>query len=171
AALLGRTLAERGVVARIGSAGLVSEGQPATADAQAAMSARGLDLSAHRSRLLDVEKVSSADLVLAMARQHLREAVVRRPDRYSRTFTLKELVRRGAEVGPRDPDEPLEAWLARAHSGRAPASQLGVSPLDDVEDPVGRGPDVYRETAGELDSLTTLLADLLWRQVPSTARS
>ena len=33
--------------------------------------------------------------MVGMAREHLREAVLRRPDRYGRTFTLQELVRPG----------------------------------------------------------------------------
>jgi len=168
-ALLRRTLADRGIDVGVSSAGLLYDGEPATVTGVDTMEAWGLDISRHHSRRVTADLLGSADLVVAMARQHVREAVVLRPDLYSRTFTLKELVRRGTEVGARPADEPLEAWLARVHEGRRPTEQLGESPDDDVADPVGQGPPVYERTARELDDLITRLVDLLWHHVRSTA--
>ncbi len=113
--------------------------------------------------------VGSADLVVGMAREHVRETVIRRPDRYGRVFTLREIVRRGDEAGPRGPDETVDDWLGRLHAGRTPSAHLGASPLDDVADPVGRGPEVYERTAAELDVLVGRLADLLWEPVATIA--
>ena len=168
-ALLRRTIAERGIDAGVSSAGLLSDGAPATDTGVDTVAAWGLDISDHRSRRIDPDLLGAGDLIVGMAREHVRQAVVMRPDLYRRTFTLKELVRRGSEVGARAGDEPLDAWLDRVHEGRLPTQQLGSSPVDDVADPVGQGPPVYERTAVELDDLTTRLADLLWQQVPSTA--
>jgi protein-tyrosine phosphatase len=161
-ALLADTLHERGIAARVSSAGRVSDGQPATDTAVDTMAERGLDISGHLSRRMSPPMLSRADLIVAMTREHLREAAVLRPDCYPRTFTLKELVRRGTDEGPRAPGESLDDWLTRLHKGRRPLDHLGSSAVDDVADPVGQGPDVYEQTATELEGLTTRLADLLW---------
>ena len=173
-ALLRHTLETRAiaaVAAVVSSAGLLFEGEPATGTAVDTMAARGLDLTGHRSRIISPELVGSADLVVGMAREHVREAVIRRPERYGRVFTLREIVRRGGEVGARGGDEAVGDWLARLHAGRTPSAQLGSSPLDDVADPIGQGPDVYARTAADLDVLVGRLADLLWEPAPTAAET
>jgi len=167
-ALLRRTLAARGLDIGVSSAGLLYDGEPATVTGVDTMEAWGLDISGHHSRRITPAMLDRSDLVIGMARQHVRESVVLGSDLYPRTFTLKEIVRRGTEVGARPTDEPLEGWLARVHEGRRPTDQLGESPGDDVADPVGQGPAVYERTARELDDLITQLVDLLWHQVRST---
>ena len=92
--LLRRRLADLGVPARVRSAGLLRAGIPADAIGQELVAGRGLDLSAHRSRTVSREILLGADLVIGLARQHVREAVVTAPEAWPRTFTLKELVRR-----------------------------------------------------------------------------
>jgi len=161
-ALLGDLLVRRDVDATVSSAGLLSDGQPATETAVETMAGRGLDITDHRSRRLSSAMLGSSDLVIGMTREHLREAAVLRPDLYDRTYTLKELVRLGSEQGPRAAGEGLEAWLGRLHRGRDPRQHLGASALDDVADPVGQGSRVYEQTADELADLTRALADLLW---------
>jgi len=165
-ALLRQTLDVRAITAEVSSAGLLFDGEPATATAVETMAARGLDLSGHRSRVISPEMVGTPDLIITMAREHLREVVIRRPDRYGRTFTLREFVRRGDEVGPRAGGEPIDAWLGRMHTGRTPSELQGASPLDDIADPIGRGLGIYGQTAAELAVLVTRLADLLWEPVP-----
>jgi len=146
----------------VGSAGLRLVGEPASANGVDVLGERGLDLDAHRSRILDRQLLEDTDLVLAMAREHLREAVLALPDIWPRAFTLKELVRRGDLIGRRAPGESIDAWLARAHSGRNRADLLGSSPDDDVEDPIGLSRSAYEKTADELSNLVDRLVDLLW---------
>ena len=146
----------------VGSAGLRLVGEPASAHGVDVLAARGVDLSSHRSRIVDRELLEGADLALAMSREHLREAVLALPDTWPRAFTLKELVRRGEMIGPRAPGESIEAWLARAHSGRNRADLLGSSSEDDVEDPIGLSRSAYEKTADELADLVDRLVDLLW---------
>ena len=161
AVLLGRRLEEAGVKAVVTSAGMLFDGKPATDHGQAVMADRGLDTSAHRSRRLRPELVGGQDIVIGMARTHVREAVALSPDVWKRAFTLKEIVRRGEERGGRSPGESLEDWLARLHAGRRLPDLLGESDADDVADPIGGPRRNYERTAEELDDLTARLARLL----------
>jgi protein-tyrosine phosphatase len=161
-AFLRHRLEARRVDVYVGSAGLRLVGEPASANGVDVLGERGLDLDAHRSRILDRQLLEDTDLVLAMAREHLREAVLALPDIWPRAFTLKELVRRGDLIGRRAPGESIDAWLARAHSGRNRADLLGSSPDDDVEDPIGLSRSAYEKTADELSNLVDRLVDLLW---------
>jgi hypothetical protein len=102
-----------------------------------------------------------------MERSHVREAVVTAPEVFSRTFTLKELVRRGRRVGPRRPDEPLDDWLAKAHEGRTPRELLGGSTEDDVDDPIGQPRAAYERMVAELDGLLDELVWLVWGEAGS----
>ncbi|MGI8809028.1 MAG: hypothetical protein ACR2KK_14550 [Acidimicrobiales bacterium] len=151
--LLRHRLEALGVDARVASAGLLRSGQPASDHGVDILRGRGLDMTTHRSRAISRELLASADLILAMAREHVREAVVLDRSLWPRTFTLKELVRRGEAVGPRRAEEPFAAWLARVGQGRRVADLTGSSPADDVEDPYGGPRTAYARLAGELDNL------------------
>ena len=164
---LRRRLQEGGVEAQISSAGLRLEGEPAPDLGVEVLAERGLDLTAHRSRMIDRDLLRSADLVVAMAREHVREAVLAAPDIWPRVFTLKELVRRGAEVGGRAPGESLEAWLARLHAGRNRSDLVGLSAEDDVFDPLGGTREDYEGAANEISALVDRMVRLAW---PTAAR-
>lgn len=150
-----RHLAAAGVDATVSSAGLHAGGAPATAHGVAAMADRGLDLGAHRSRRVEEDMVRRADLVIGMAREHVREAAVLGADLLVKSFTLKELARAAEAVGPRGHGEPFAVWLARVAAGRSFPALLGVGydAVLDVEDPVGRGRADYDVTADLLDDL------------------
>ena len=151
--LLRERLSRLGVDARVASAGLLRSGQPASAHGVDILRERGLDMTTHRSRAMTREILSSADLLLGMAREHVREAVVTDPSLWPRTFTLKELVRKGEAAGPRQAGEPLASWLARAGQGRRVADLTGSSPEDDITDPIGGPRPAYERLALELDGL------------------
>jgi protein-tyrosine-phosphatase len=162
AALLGRRLDDAGVKAAVSSAGMLFDGKPATDHGLAVMADRGIDTSDHRSRRLRPDLLSGVDIVIGMARSHVREAVaLGGPAAMGRAFTLKEIVRRGEERGGRAPGEPLPDWLARLQAGRRPTDLLGDSDADDVADPIGGPRRSYERTADELDDLTARLARLL----------
>jgi protein-tyrosine phosphatase len=161
-AFLRHRLEGRRVDVRVGSAGLRFVGEPASANGVDVLGDRGLDLSGHRSRIVDRDLLEGTDLVLAMSREHLREAVLALPDIWSRAFTLKELVRRGEMIGARAPGESIDAWLNRVHSGRTRTDLLGSSSDDDVDDPIGLPRSAYEKTANELSDLVDRLVDLLW---------
>jgi protein-tyrosine phosphatase len=119
------------------------------------MADRGLDLSAHRSRRVDADMLEAADLVIGMAREHVREAAVLYPDALTKTFTLKELATAAEAAGARPADEPLSRWLARLARERSRTALVGMGYVEelDVADPVGRGRVDYEVTANLLDAL------------------
>lgn len=158
--LLQHRLDGLGAGARVSSAGELPGGVPAEGGSVRAMEARGLDLGAHRSRILAAPMLARADLVLGMARRHVREAVLALPEAWPRTFTLKELVRRGEAAAPRRGDQSLAQWLALVHTGRRTGDLLGEDAVDDVEDPIGAPDYVYESTAAELEDLVDRLIAL-----------
>lgn len=76
-ALLRRALEQHGPTGvTVSSAGTgASPGAPASEGAYLVALEAGLDLSAHRARLLTAEMVRESRLILAMSRSHLRRAV------------------------------------------------------------------------------------------------
>jgi protein-tyrosine-phosphatase len=168
--LLRERLGAVGVDASVSSAGELPGGVHASPGSVKAMARRGIDLREHRSRTVTREHLEAADLVLAMGRRHLRNAVATCPDAFGRSFTLKELVRLGAAIGPRRPDQPLGDWLAAVHVGRTRTALLGEDPRDDVEDPIG-GPDhLYESTAVELGDLIDRLVELAFASAGASHR-
>jgi protein-tyrosine phosphatase len=164
-AILSSLLTRRAVPAQITSAGLLPGGQPMPREALAAVAALsngGPDMSAHRSRALTARDVERADLVLGMAREHVREAVMLVPAAWNWTFTLKELVRRGEAVGSRADGQALGDWLAAVSEGRSRQGLLGAAPADDVADPIGGTPSMFEQTAAEIEDLCRRLIGLLW---------
>jgi len=147
---------ERWVVTSAGTADVIA---PLDRNTLFVAAAAGLDLTDHRPRPLTAEIVATdgPDLVLGMAREHVRDAVVLDPTAWPRTFTLKELVRRAHDAAPPAPGETFEHWLARLSYGRTPEALLGADPLDDVDDPYGLARRHHRQMLGEV----TLLVDQL----------
>jgi protein-tyrosine-phosphatase len=144
------------------SAGMLDSGRAAPEDNIAVMAELGFDLEPHRSRHVTTTMLDSADLVIGMAREHVREVAVNVPDAWPRTFTLREIVRRGEEVGPRSAGQPLDEWIAKVHAGRAPAMLMGTSSDDDVADPMGRRRIDYETAAADIAELVDRLDALVW---------
>ncbi len=159
-ALLADRLARRHIDVVVSSAGELGGGIPATGGSVRAMAMRGLDLAHHRSRTVDPAMVAAADLVVGMARSHVREAILSCPEAWPRTFTLKELVRRAEAAGARPADEPWERWLGTLGEGRERADLLGGHPEDDIADPIGGSEALYRRVADEIDDLVERLVEL-----------
>ncbi len=122
----------------------------------------GIDLRGHRSQALTQSMVEDADLIIGMGRRHVQEAVLLDPPSWPQSFMLKELVRRGTELGPRRPDQGFRSWIDAAHGDRTRQGLLTRTSTDEVDDPFGRSLADYRATAAELADLTTQLAGLLW---------
>ncbi|MDP8974988.1 MAG: hypothetical protein M3N28_01190 [Actinomycetota bacterium] len=159
---LARRLEELGVAAHVHSAGLLDDGRPA--QGVEVLAGMGFDTSTHRSRRMTAEMVENADLVLCMAREHLREAVLLSPAAWPRSFTLKEIVRRGEQSGPRPAGQPFDEWVAKLHAGRSRAGLLGSSVDDDIADPIGGSRTVYKNTAAEIQTLSDRLVELAWER-------
>jgi protein-tyrosine phosphatase len=164
AALLYRRLAALGVVVPVSSAGMIGGGDSPYPEVVSVMAVYGIEIASHRSRIACAADLARASLVLAMARDSLRYAVITEPAAWPRTFTLKEIVRRGSQIGPRRPGEPFSCWLSRAHAGRERTLLLGDSVEDDVADPTGGPRRAYAATANLLDQLLMRLVELGWAQ-------
>ena len=167
-ALLRRHLSSAAVVAEVSSAGLLEEDHPAAPEVVELLLEQGIDYTAHRSRRLTSALIQDSDLVLAMAREHLREAVLLVPNAFGSIFTLRELVRRGEAQPPSSSSSSLAggavervAWLGALGAERQPRQLLGSSREDDIADPMGGALSEFRRTLAELDDLSSRLAQLL----------
>jgi protein-tyrosine phosphatase len=122
----------------------------------------GLDLYSHVPRRVDTATIARADMVIGMARTHVRETVLADPSSFTKTFTLREIVRRGVEKGQRRPLLPLAEWMDEVGGGRRHAEFLGDSAQDDIADPMGGTSVEYRTMLLELATLTRTLHSLIW---------
>ena len=120
------------VVASKGLAGGVGETPEPMARA---LAAHDLALSSISGEGLTRDDARSADLLLFMERQLLRDAVVTDPSLWSRSFTFREFARRGFLNPPERSHESFAEWLAVLHAGRTREEMLGENEADDVPDP------------------------------------
>lgn len=165
AARLIARLEELRVDAVVESAGLRAAEPIVDEAALDALDGKGVNLRIHRSRRLDDGMVRPATLILGLEREHVREVVLLDPSAWSRTFTLKEIVRRGEATDARRHGESIEEWIARMHRDRVQQDLLGADRIDDVADPYGRTPGDYEEAAEEIDDLVARLAQLVWPEL------
>ena len=157
-----RRFNEIGVRVPLRSAGLLEGGTPSPAEVVNAGARRGVDLRGHRSVQVEPWMLDEADLIVTMARSHVRELSVREQRCWPKSFTLRELVRRGSRVGPRQPEQPFSEWLASVREGRRTGDLFGADGRDDVLDPMGGSQEAFDEMVEILDVLTAELADLLF---------
>jgi protein-tyrosine phosphatase len=122
----------------------------------------GLDLSSHVPRRVDADTIAGADMVIGMARAHVREVALADPSSFTKTFTLREIVRRGREKGQRGPLQSVAEWLEQIGARRRHVEIIGDSPLDDIPDPMGGSSEDYRMMLTELATLTRTLHSLTW---------
>jgi protein-tyrosine phosphatase len=126
----------------------VVEGQPMSRRTRDALASVGYSVPNHRSRQIGDRVVDEADLIIAMASEHV--SFVRRHYAHaaSKTATIKRLCR-DLPIGP----PALDERIAKLDLGAVP-----LEPWEDVEDPAGGEDEVYVSCAKEL---TVLCSDLL----------
>jgi protein-tyrosine-phosphatase len=129
--ILKSILKEKGIEdIRISSAGIgAMTGMPATPFATEAARNWGVDISNHRARRLTPKLIEEADLILAMAPEHVVEILRKRPDAVRKTFLVKAF------------PAPYSASQER------------------VQDPIGGSLDDYNQTYLELDEILRKIAD------------
>lgn len=163
AALFAREIRYLADPVEVTSAGVLrNEGTSVPGEVLEVMAPYGVDLSSHRSRMLTTALLERSDLIIGMGGRHVQEAVLIDPPCWPQAFTLKGLVRRSGEIGPRRRDQGIRSWIDTAHGDRTRASMAQRRPGDDVADPYGRSLERYRSTAAELAQLTAQLAGALW---------
>ena len=131
-----------------------------------AADAIGLDLGGHVGRSLHRTMLSTegADLVVTMTREQLRAVVALDAGAWDRTFTLKELARRAAGVGPVSVDDGgFAAWRRRLGAGRRAADLVRPDPDDDVADPYGDVLAAHQRMVAEVDvAISDFLRSAMW---------
>ena len=169
--LLRRQLTAAGVDATIRSAGtrVIEVGSVAP---HVRRVVPGLD--DYRSRQVTREMLVSADLVLCMTREHVREIVALEPAALRWTYNLRDFVSRAKEHGIREPAEPFEGWVDAIAGDRSlddvvrPPWSSADTADEDIPDPIGQMLMVFQSTAAELHDIAVLLLDLGWP--PETRR-
>ena len=144
------------------SAGFIEGGVAPPSEIVELGSTFGLELAEHRSQQVTAELVEGSSLVVGMTRRHVRELAIAYPGSWPRAFTIRELVRRGREVGGLGPDGELAAWIVAMHEGRQTADLLGADETDEVADPMGGSWEDFEEMGRTLWGLAHGLADLIW---------
>ena len=153
AALLSQHVGDARV--QVTSAGLLPGGRSADLQTALAVSDHGADLSGHISRQVTPEILDhdGQDLVIVMARAHLRELVVNDPDLWSRVVTLKELCR---YLYIRNDNSGLS--LDRVLTGRKMSGLIGDDAADDLADVHGLELVHHLEMVGTVNRLTAQVA-------------
>ena len=150
--MAGALLAEHVPGLRVTTSGThVIEGMPMSWRTRDAIEGLGLAVPFHRSRQATPEELDSADLVIALAREHVAWMRRAHPSAAPRTATLKRLARDLGE-GP--------GHLA----GRVEALRLAALDLEEWEDvvaPAGGDVDVFHDCAREIAGLVHALATRL----------
>lgn len=128
-------------------------GAPVTEPMAALVEAAGGVVDGFAARQLTARMVRDADLVIALAREHRAAAVALHPAAVRRTFTLRELARllQAADLSALPAGggaERFAALIPRALAARGP--RVGSPEDDDVLDPYGRRPRVYRAAFAQL---------------------
>ncbi|WP_287154865.1 hypothetical protein [Candidatus Solincola tengchongensis] len=149
---------------RVASAGTSAvDGNPASAGAVQAMDLWGVDLEGHRASFLSPRLLREADLVLAMAREHLLSVERLDPHALEKTTTLPYLARRErdilkalGETTVRGEEEALERLgkvlgILRAAPSGPPYLADMQSSSSDIIDPIGSSLQVYIGVAEDLD--------------------
>jgi protein-tyrosine phosphatase len=130
----------------------VVEGQPMSRRTRDALASVGVEtIPPHRSHQLTDADVEDADLIIAMAGEHVAYVRRRHPDAAGRTATIRRLVRELSD-GP----APLVERVASMG-----LAAVEIEPWEDVEDPAGGEDDVYVHCAKELAQLCAELAPRL----------
>jgi protein-tyrosine phosphatase len=92
-AILRKLVQEEGEDWRIASAGTWAlKGMPATPKARLVLEKHGIDISDHRSQLIDQELIDSFDLILTMERSHKEALAAEFPHKAGRIYLLSEII-------------------------------------------------------------------------------
>jgi len=170
--LLRARLAPLGIaVESAGVSALVGVGMPDPARAIA--SQLGVtDADTHVARQVTVDMVRSADLVLAMAREHRRTLVELTPAATRKTFTIRELANIAAgitddelrdEVGNETGDDALRAAVGLAAALRGVVTPPRSPDELDVVDPYRQPTEIYQKSAGQLAPAVDAVAAFVHR--------
>jgi protein-tyrosine-phosphatase len=141
------TRAQRPDLEVVGAGTHVVEGMPMSWRTRDALASIGVRADGHRSHQLRDGDVAVADLVVAMAGEHVTYMRRTHPEAAARTATLRRLVRDLAA----GPDALADRLRALDLEG------VEVEPWEDVIDPAGGDLPEFEECVAEIDDLLTEL--------------
>lgn len=127
-------------------------GHPIHRDAAAVLESLGGDASDFAARQFTPKVATGADLILTMTMAHRDMVLERTPRLLNRTFTLPEaalLAKRTGAESIRDLPELR--------------GQIAVSELDDVPDPIGKGPEIFELVGAQIADLVPPIVELCRR--------
>ena len=105
----------------------------------------------HRSRQLATSDLAQADVVIAMAREHVEYVRRRHPEAADRTGTLKRLAR----------DLPAGTGPLAERVAALGLRDVTLEPWEDVDDPAGCEVEVFHQCAAEIHALLAELRPVL----------
>jgi protein-tyrosine-phosphatase len=129
----------------------VVEGMPMSWRTRDAIVGVGAKTDGHRSRQLADADLADADIVLAMAGEHVEYVRRRHPEAAARTGTLKRLAR----------DLPRGTGSLAERVAALRLDEVVLEPWEDVEDPAGGEPEVFHQCALEIHELLAVLRPIL----------
>jgi protein-tyrosine phosphatase len=136
---------------------------PALAEARRLGLSLGIDLSEHRARLLGVESIEDADLVIGFDQDHVRRGVIDGNASTQRSFAFRQLVALLEEAAEPETDDVVHrARQAVEHAALRRDATIEAWEIGAIADPLGRSWRVYRETAAEIRHLSLKLVDALF---------
>jgi len=131
----------------------VVEGLPMSWRTRDAIRGLGVTVDGHQSRQLADTELEDADLVIAMAREHVQYVRRLHPHAADRTGTLKRLAR----------DLPLAPGALATRVASLRLADVELEPWEDVEDPAGGDEAVFARCAQEIQDLLVPLRPILGR--------
>jgi protein-tyrosine-phosphatase len=129
----------------------VIEGMPMSWRTRDAIEALGAKTAGHQSRQLGAVELGDADLVLAMAREHVVYVRRRHPEAAARTGTLKRLAR----------DLPGTTGTLAERIASLRLEDVELEQWEDVEDPAGGDAETFRVCAREIHEQLAILRPIL----------
>lgn len=132
------------------SAGFLLAGEPSPALLAEALSEFSIDISPHRSYVLDEPTLDAADIVLTMEGEHVQRATLLQSAAFPKIVPLREAA---AVMGAVPPGRrvDVEGLLQRINDGRDPTTYLSTK--WDVDDPFKRKLKDYRRAVAEIGGL------------------
>lgn len=147
----------------VGSAGtLPRRSSPVLEEASEIAGELGIDLTGHRSNHVTSFDLSIDDLVIGFELHHVAAAVVDAGADAEKAFLLREFVRLAAAVPPPPVTDPVARARAIVAGAADVRAKTGYVVGEEVRDPAGRRPRVFREIVAEVVAGCDEMAGLLF---------
>ncbi|WP_203915126.1 arsenate reductase/protein-tyrosine-phosphatase family protein [Rhizocola hellebori] len=139
------------------------EGEEMNPPAARQVRARGADPEGFSARKLRADEIDSADLILTATADQFDYVTALRPDSAERTFVLGEFGRllKGVDASTLPAGDVYERGVALVRAVSVLRAGHPASPQDDLDDPWGRGDQVFSRVADEILATVEPFAALL----------